>query len=73
MCKKKIPGDETFAVVDFQELSNKIRIGDHIVVDFGSVCMRVVGFEDESDFLASKQLEGHDVCTLSLSLINFNR
>lgn len=61
MCKKKIPGDETFACVDFQELSNKIKVGDHIIVDFGSVCMKVIDFEDEADFLATKQLEGLDV------------
>jgi pyruvate kinase len=44
VCKKKIAGDETFAVVDFAELSNKLKVGDHIIVDFGSVCMRVEGF-----------------------------
>lgn len=60
-CKKKVLGDETFAVVDFQELESKLKVGDHVIVDFGSVCMRVIGFEDEGDFLVSKQLEGLDV------------
>lgn len=65
-CKKKVLGDETFAVVDFQELENKLKVGDHVIVDFGAVCMRVIGFEDEGDFLVSKQLEG-----LEVTIINF--
>lgn len=40
--------------MDFQELANKLKVGDHLIVDFGAVCMRVVGFEDEADFLSSK-------------------
>jgi pyruvate kinase len=60
-CKKKVLGDETFTVVDFQELENKLKVGDHVIVDFGSVCMRVIGFEDEGDFLVSKQLDGLEV------------
>lgn len=56
-CKKKILGDDSFVCVDFQELENKLKVGDHVIVDFGSVCMRVVGFEDEADYLMSKQLE----------------
>lgn len=63
-----MPGDETFATVDFQDLSHKMKIGDHIIVDFGAVCMKVTGFEDESDFLQSKQLEGLDVMLLLLIL-----
>ncbi len=47
--------------MDFQELANKIKIGDHIIVDFGAVCMKVIDFEDEADFLTTKQLEGLDV------------
>ena len=41
-----------------------MKVGDHVIVDFGAVCMRVVGFEDESDFLVSKQLEGIEVSLL---------
>lgn len=48
-------------MVDFQELENKLKVGDHVIVDFGSVCMRVIGFEDEGDFLVSKQLDGLEV------------
>jgi len=36
-------------------------VGDHVIVDFGAVCMRVVDFEDEADFLHSKQLDGLEV------------
>lgn len=66
-CKKKILGDESFVCVDFQELENKLKVGDHVIVDFGAVCMSVVGFENEADFLVSKQLEGAEV-NLSFSL-----
>lgn len=40
-------GDETFATVDYKDLAKKIKINDHIIADFGSVCMRVIGFEDQ--------------------------
>lgn len=50
-------GDETFAACDFPELADKLKIGDHIIVDFGLVCLKVIGFESESDFLAMKQPE----------------
>ena len=60
-CKKKILGDESFVCVDFVDLNQKIEIGHHIIIDFGAVCMRVIGFEDEGDFLTSKQLEGIEV------------
>lgn len=56
--KKKMLGDETFAVCDFSgmdDMASKLKIGDHIIVDFGNICFKVVGFEDESDFLARKQ------------------
>lgn len=54
LCKRKIAGDESFATVDFKNLANKLKIDDHIIVDFGAVCMRVIGFEDQDDFLANK-------------------
>ena len=63
-------GDETFAVVDFQELEDKLKVGDHVIVDFGSVCMKVIGFENESDFLVSKQLEGIEVRSSQLFRLN---
>lgn len=53
-------------MVDFQELENKLKVGDHVIVDFGAVCMRVIGFEDEGDFLVSKQLDGLDVRSCQL-------
>jgi hypothetical protein len=42
-------------------LESKLKVGDHIIVDFGAVCLKVVGFEDEADFLASKRDDDHDV------------
>lgn len=60
-CKKKLLGDETFAVCDFSELESKLKVGDHIIVDFGAVCLKVIGFEDEADFLASKQNDDSEV------------
>ena len=34
--------------------TDKLKIGDHIIVDFGSACLKVIGFESEPDFLATK-------------------
>ena len=63
-------GDETFTCVDFQDLESKLKIGDHIILDFGAVCMRVVDFEDESTFLVSKQLDGGlEVCSFLLNTL----
>lgn len=55
--KKKVLGDETFCVCDYGELANKVKVGNHIIVDFGQVCLKVIGFESEVDFLAKKQIE----------------
>jgi len=55
--RKKLLGDETFAVVDYSELPNKLKVGDQIIVDFGSVALTVVGFENEKDFLERKEKE----------------
>ena len=63
VCKRKYLGDETFiglfcnTSVDFPDLESKLKIGDHIILDFGAVCLKVIGFEDEHQFLVSKQLD----------------
>ena len=51
--KKKILGDHTYGVCDFNDLPNKVKSGDHMIVDFGSVCLKVIGFEDEAEFFAN--------------------
>ena len=58
--KKKILGDETFAVCENFDLGSKVKIGDHIVVDFGNICLKVIGYEEESEFFLRKQ-EGKDL------------
>jgi len=40
--------------VDFKDLHKKLKINDHIVIDFGAVSLKVVGFEDQEEFLARK-------------------
>lgn len=50
-------GEKDFAVVDFSELYSKLKIGNRIIVDFGAVCLSVIGFEDESDFLLRRQVD----------------
>ena len=56
-CKKKYLGDETFATVDFSDLESKVQVGDLIICDFGAVIFRVIGFEDENEFIRTKDLE----------------
>ena len=51
-CKKRLLGNDNFATVDFPELEQKLKIGDHIKADFGAVNLVVTGFENESEFLA---------------------
>ena len=50
-CKRKFLGDDTFATVDFSELESKIKLGDMIISDFGTAIFRVIGFEDENEFI----------------------
>ena len=51
---RKLQGNERFAVWDYSEkngpLVEKLKIGSTILVDYGSVSLKVMGFEDESDF-----------------------
>ena len=51
---RKLQGNERFAAWDYSEkngpLVEKLKIGSTILVDYGSVSLKVMGFEDESDF-----------------------
>lgn len=60
MQQAKVLREKDFAVVDFSELYSKLQVGNRIIVDFGAVCMSVIGFEDESEFLNRRQID--DVC-----------
>ena len=38
-------------VVDYNHLSDKLKIGDTILIDYGGVILKVIGFESEEKFL----------------------
>jgi hypothetical protein len=38
-------------------LEQKIKIGDHITADFGAVNLTVIGFENETEFLAKQEIQ----------------
>jgi len=57
VCKKKILGDETFTSIDYGDLPEKLKVGDHIICDFGNIVLKVTGFESEFQFLQSKVSE----------------
>jgi len=57
LCKNNHVGDSTFGVCDYKDLPSKLKVGDRIIVDFGSVSLAVTGFENEKDFLERKELE----------------
>jgi hypothetical protein len=57
-------------VVDFSELYSKLKVGNKIIVDFGAVCMSVIGFEDEAHFLSRRSKDDVSiVAVLNLSFI----
>ena len=49
-------GCENYAMCDSSDLPNKVSIGDHIIIDFGQICLKVIGFEDEADFFENFDL-----------------
>jgi pyruvate kinase len=62
-CKKGVDGNEDFIGVDFTNLAKKLKIGDHIVINYGKAYLKVVGFETEDEFLEeqAKKDEGKDL------------
>ena len=47
----KYIGDNTFIPIDYNaDVAEKISIGSKVYLDYGSVCLEVVGFEDEGKF-----------------------
>lgn len=47
----KFIGDHTFAPIDFSsDLAEKITIGSKVFIDYGAVCLEVIGLEDEAKF-----------------------
>jgi pyruvate kinase len=56
--KKAINGNKHFASCDYLDLADKVKEGQKIIVDFGAVSLKVVGFQPESEFLEEFKVEG---------------
>lgn len=42
-------------VVDYENLAEKLLVGDKVLIDYGGVVMTVIGFETEEKFLLNLQ------------------
>jgi pyruvate kinase len=51
LCKKNIEGNKDFMCVDYTNLYKKLKIGDHIVVNYGKAYLKVIDFEEEDQFI----------------------
>jgi hypothetical protein len=46
-----VEGNEDFIGCDFSKLAQKLKIGDHIVNNYGKAFLKVIGFQGEDEFL----------------------
>jgi pyruvate kinase len=48
-------GDQGMIVVDYENLAEKLLVGDKVLIDYGGVVMTVIGFETEEKYLLNLQ------------------
>jgi pyruvate kinase len=46
-----IKGDEGMFVIDYENIHEKLIVGDKILVDYGGIVLTVIGFESEEKYL----------------------
>lgn len=52
---KNIKGDEGLFGIDYENIHEKLLVGDKVLVDYGGVVLTVVGFESEKQYLLGQQ------------------
>lgn len=52
---QQIQGDEGMFIIDYDNIHEKLCIGDKVIVDYGSIVMTVIGFEPEEKYLKSQR------------------
>ena len=60
LCRKNIEGNKDFLGVDYTDLYKKLKIGDHIVVNYGKAYLKVIDFEEEDEFLKNYEDKHND-------------
>jgi pyruvate kinase len=48
-------GDEGLFVIDYENIEEKLVVGDKVLVDYGGVVMTVIGFESEEKYLLNQR------------------
>lgn len=54
---KGLKGDDDMFGIDYDNIHEKLIVGDKILVDYGGVVLTVVGFESEKTYLRRKKQE----------------
>jgi len=52
---QQILGDDGMFIIDYENIHEKLTIGDKILVDYGGIILTVVRFEPEEKYLKMKQ------------------
>lgn len=50
-----IKGDDGMFIIDYENIHEKLSIGDKILVDYGGIILTVIGFESEEKYLKMKR------------------
>ena len=48
-------GDENLFVIDYENIAEKLVVGDKVLIDYGGVVLTVIGFESEEKYLLNLQ------------------
>ena len=47
-------GDESLFVIDYENIAEKLLVGDKVLIDYGGVVLTVIGFESEEKYLMNQ-------------------
>jgi pyruvate kinase len=50
-----LKGDEGMFVIDYNNIHEKLKIGDKVLVDYGGMVMTIIGFESEEKYIKLQQ------------------
>ena len=44
-------GDQNMFIVDYENLADKLIVGDKVLIDYGGIVLTVIGFESEEKYI----------------------
>jgi pyruvate kinase len=52
---KTLEGEDGMIVLDYENLEEKLAIGDKILIDYGGIVLTVIGYDTEERYMKAKK------------------